>query len=193
MMHHNTLQLQRLDLLQHTITHCNSIMDGERDPRNLRLCFTIIPALARRHLSSTAEVTDTITATHNDCNTQSLQHTITATHGDCNTLKHTATRRLQHTITATHGDCNILKHTATRRLQHTITATHGDCNTLKHTATHTSVLQYCVPPFLSTAEVSTTLQRTVTYCNAWHCNTLPSTNTATHYNVLQNTAINIDC
>lgn len=31
------------------------VMDGERDPRNLRLCFSIIPALARRHLSSTTE------------------------------------------------------------------------------------------------------------------------------------------
>jgi DNA repair/transcription protein MET18/MMS19 len=31
------------------------IMDGERDPRNLKLCFSIIPTLARRHLSSTSE------------------------------------------------------------------------------------------------------------------------------------------
>jgi DNA repair/transcription protein MET18/MMS19 len=31
------------------------IMDGERDPRNLRLCFSIITVLARRHLSSSAE------------------------------------------------------------------------------------------------------------------------------------------
>lgn len=31
------------------------IMDGERDPRNLRLCFSIIPTVAQRHLSSTEE------------------------------------------------------------------------------------------------------------------------------------------
>jgi hypothetical protein len=31
------------------------IMDGERDPRNLRLCFSIIPTLAERFLSSTSD------------------------------------------------------------------------------------------------------------------------------------------
>ena len=31
------------------------IMDGERDPRNLKLCFSVIPPLAAAHLSSTSD------------------------------------------------------------------------------------------------------------------------------------------
>ena len=37
------------------VTGFVAIMDGERDPRNLRLCFSIIPTIAQRHLSSTEE------------------------------------------------------------------------------------------------------------------------------------------
>jgi len=204
----STVTLPHFNSLQHTATHCNTLLQCTWSPEVRYREFPLSHCNTQQTLQHTATHCNT-----RHCNT--LQHT--ATHcNNCNTLlqrirseiQRACTATIQHTIT----HCNTLQHTATHCCNTPDVSYRepllSQCSTLQHTASHGKALQRTAATNrITRGEVQRastgTLRHTTTSCNImqhtathccnaqdaryreplpWHHNTLQ--NTATHCNTL---------